>query len=273
VGLRGMLDIVKDLLYKNLYVIRPDMKAYMELCLKDDISDVERRIIEVYLRNEEVSQVSHVPLCQDTGLVTVYLASDVAKELDVNIVKSEISAYMRTLNMRNSQVKSPLVHENVGENQIPFIKVVSQWKGIVGVQVSGAGSELQGFVLTFTGSSTTKDMIDAIVSEVLRRFPKSCPPVMVGIGMGGTLSDATLLSKLALFREIGQFHSDSMVSQFEKNLLSAIKMQSNRGAQGIIGGRCGVAHVAVEYAPSHIAGFHVAVSFQCYLTRSWLSHV
>ncbi|NOZ92917.1 MAG: fumarate hydratase [Dictyoglomi bacterium] len=268
-----MLDVIKGLLYKSLYAIRPDMKDYIRSCLEGEISDIEREILEIYIRNENVSQSYNVPLCQDTGLVTVYLSHDIAKNITVNELEKEIASYMKTLNMRNSQVTSPLVHENMGDNQIPFIKIISSWQDMVGVQVSGAGSELQGFVLTFTGSSTTKDIIHAIVPEVIRRFPKSCPPVMIGVGMGGTLADAALLSKLALFRKIGQFHSDEVVSQFERDLLSAIREQSDRGAQGIVGGQCGVAHVAAEYVPSHIAGFHVAVSFQCYLTRSWWSHV
>ncbi len=268
-----MLKIIKDLLFGALFSIRSDMKKYLESCLANNISSVERKIVELYLVNQEHARVFKTPMCQDTGLVTIFLASDVARNLNLPLLKTQLMDYMKDLNMRNSQIKSPLEHINLGENQIPFIKIIDRWQGKVGVQVSGAGSELQGFMLTFNGSASEEDIRDRLVSEILIRFPKSCPPVTIGIGMGGTMADAVMLSKLALFRKIGELNESHKVALLENDVLSSLWERSNRGAQGIIEGKCGIAHVAIETEISHIAGFHTVVSFQCYLTRSWSTNV
>ncbi len=270
----GILNFIYTLLRASLFHIRPDMKEYFSECLcKEDIPDWERRIIQIYIENEKVSDKSEVPMCQDTGLITIYVSPDLLAEKDISTLKGDIGIMLPTLNLRHSQVVSPLVHVNRGDDQEVFIKVVPWWRRRVGVQISGAGSELQGFVKTFYGSSSEDDIILALATEILRRFPKSCPPVTVGIGMGGTIADAVFLSKLALFRKIGDFHKDPVVSQFERKLYNYLLNHTDRGAQGIKGGKCGVAHISTEVSPSHIAGFHVAVSFQCYLTRSWYADV
>ena len=270
-----MLDIVKKLLYNALHSLRPDMKEYILKCMRETSYPLESKILEMYLENEKLSTLKKIPMCQDTGLVSIYLPYEKVKELDysIDLLRREVVEYMKTLNMRNSQVLSPIWHVNLGEEQVPFIKILPEWKNRVGVQISGAGSELQNFVMTFYSSQKIDDIIDTVVDEIVLRFPKACPPVTIGIGMGGTILEAAQLSKLALFRHIGVFHEENIVRELEVEFLKRIKKSSNRGAQGIIGGSCGVAHVAIEHKPSHIAGFHIAVSFQCYLTRSWFSYV
>ena len=270
----GVINHIYALLRSSLFHIRPDMREYLGECLgRNDIPEWERRILHIYIENEKVSEQAGVPMCQDTGLITIYVSPDILAGKDIFTLKNEVEMMLPSLNLRHSQVVSPLVHVNRGDEQEVFIKIISWWRKRIGVQISGAGSELQGFVKTFYGSSREDDIITSIASEILHRFSKSCPPVTIGIGMGGTMADAVLLSKLALFREIGEFHKDPVVSQFEKKLYDYILNHTSRGAQGIKGGKCGVAHISAEVSPSHIAGFHVAVSFQCYLTRSWYADV
>ncbi len=269
-----MINNIYTLLSSSLFHIRPDMREYLDACLdKDDLPEWERRILYIYIDNEKVSAKTGIPMCQDTGLITVYVSPDLLKERTISTLKKDIEILLPELNLRHSQVVSPLVHINKGSDQQVFIKVVPWWKGRVGVQISGAGSELQGFIKTYYGSATADDIISEIAIEILRRFPKSCPPVTIGVGMGGTMADAVFLSKLALFRRIGDLSTDTTVAEFEKQMLGYLHERSDRGTQGIKGGACGIAHVSAEVAPSHIAGFHVAVSFQCYLTRSWYTDV
>ncbi len=243
-----------------------------------DVSDAVRRrqaslrVFEMIEENLRLAHSTGLPMCQDTGMFVVFV--DIGKDCPVAI--SDIEAAIRTACadavgrgwFRRSVVDEPVFGRiNTGNNLPPVVA----WTPVDGdilrisVLLKGFGSEncCSVRMLNPTGGETAA--VDAVVDIMRAAGGKPCPPVFLGVGIGGTMEHAAMLSKRALLREAGASNPDPRYAQLEENMLEAVN-SLGIGAGGL-GGCVTALSVAVEFGPTHIAGMPLAVSINCWADR------
>jgi len=237
-----------------------------------DKSDVAKQVLDQILRNAEIAAAEHIPLCQDTGLAVVFL--DLGQ--DVHIVGGDLySAIEEGVRqgyeqgyLRKSVVKQPFsARVNTKDNTPPVIhtRIVPGDQLKITVAPKGGGSENMSRVTVLKPAQGRKGVIDYVVTTVVEAGSNPCPPLIVGVGIGGTIEQTALLAKRSLLREVGKPNSDPEIADLEKELLERINA-SGVGPQGFGGSTTALA-VHVETFPSHIASMPVAVNIQCHSAR------
>ncbi|MDD5090069.1 MAG: fumarate hydratase [Candidatus Wallbacteria bacterium] len=226
--------------------------------------------LELILRNEETASAEGLPLCQDCGTVCVNvrkgreLCLDFSMELAVNSAVREVYTGRE---YRCSQSCSPIERANTGDNTpVVFSMEETEEQGLtVEVMIKGGGSENLAFADMLSPSDGPDQVIEHILSRLLPRIADACPPVIVGVGLGGGLDRAALLAKKALFREPGTASTAAYLADFEKKLKARLN-SSGIGPFGLAG-KLAVLSVQAEEAPCHIASLPVAVNVMCHSYR------
>ncbi|MDP3487477.1 MAG: fumarate hydratase [Bacillota bacterium] len=211
-----------------------------------------------------------LPLCQDTGMVVVFAELGVEALLDeplqqtIDFCVAEV--YPRQ-GYRPSVVSDPLERINTGNNtpSIVYVELVSGDSLKLDIMIKGFGSENMSRSAMLTPAHGYKGVKDFVLNTVKKAGGNPCPPIIVGVGVGGTFDYCAVLSKKALLRTIGEHHSDLAWAEREKELLSAIN-ELGIGPGGAGGGPTALA-VHLEYHPTHIAGLPVAVNILCHSSR------
>lgn len=235
-------------------------------------SPAGRMAMDDILENRRVAAARQMPMCQDTGMAVVFL--DIGQ--DVHLVGGDVrEAVTRGVRegyeqgfLRKSIVAEPLfARENTRDNTPPVIHydiVPGDGLGIT-VAAKGFGAENMSWARVLTPAEGLEGVKREVVRCVEEAGPNACPPVTVGVGVGGTLEMAALLAKKALMREIGQRHPDPRYAALERELLERVNA-TGIGPQGY-GGVNTAADVRVEYYPTHIAGLPLAINLDCHLQR------
>ncbi len=235
-------------------------------------SPAGRMAMDDILENRRVASARQMPMCQDTGMAVIFL--DIGQ--DVHLVGGDLrEAVTRGVRegyeqgyLRKSIVAEPLfARENTRDNTPPVIHyniVPGDGLGIT-VAAKGFGAENMSWARVLTPAEGLEGVKREVVRCVEEAGPNACPPVTVGVGVGGTLEMAALLAKKALMREIGQRHSDPRYAALERELLERINA-TGIGPQGY-GGVNTAADVRIEYYPTHIAGLPLAINLDCHLQR------
>lgn len=230
---------------------------------KDILSDI--------ILNTKAAKELDIPVCQDTGMAVVFLeiGQDVhfsGGDLETAVNCGVAKGYTDGL-LRKSVVGDPLNRVNTEDNTPAIIhtKIVSGNKVKITVAPKGFGSENMSGVRMLTPASGRDGVIDAILEIVKNAGSNPCPPIVVGVGIGGDFEQCALLSKKALCRDINTPNPNPFYSDLEKELLEKIN-KLNIGPQGFKGDTTALA-VNIEYAPTHIAGLPVAVNIGCHVTR------
>ncbi len=235
-------------------------------------SPAGRMAMDDILENRRVASARQMPMCQDTGMAVIFL--DIGQ--DVHLVGGDLrEAVTRGVRegyeqgyLRKSIVAEPLfARENTRDNTPPVIHyniVPGDGLGIT-VAAKGFGAENMSWARVLTPAEGLEGVKREVVRCVEEAGPNACPPVTVGVGVGGTLEMAALLAKKALMREIGQRHPDPRYAALERELLERINA-TGIGPQGY-GGVNTAADVRIEYYPTHIAGLPLAINLDCHLQR------
>ncbi|NOX96838.1 MAG: fumarate hydratase [Nitrospirae bacterium] len=248
-----------------------DVLSALESALKREKTPRAQEIIKDLLENAAIAHRERLPLCQDTGMAAVFL--EIGQE--VMIVKGDLKEAInagvrrgyREGYLRKSVVKDPLIRENTGDNTpaILHIGIVPGEKLKITVFPKGFGSENVSALTNLLPSQGKEGVKEFILKTVKKSGAKGCPPLVVGVGLGGTMEKAALLAKQALLRPLNSHHQDKHIAQLEEETLEEIN-QLGIGPQGL-GGETTALGVNIETYPTHIAGLPVAVNISCHALR------
>lgn len=230
-----------------------------------------QRILGELIENARLAREEKLPLCQDTGMVLVFVeigqevhltGGSLSEAINRGVAEGYTEGYLR-----KSVVADPLSRQNTGDNTpaVIYYDVVPGETFRISVLPKGFGSEnctALGMLKPADGVLGVKRFV---VEAVDRAGPNPCPPVTVGVGIGGTADRALLLSKRALLREVGESHQDPKIAALEQELLEQVNRLGY--GPGGFGGRVTALAVHIEIYPTHIAGLPVAVSLNCHAAR------
>ncbi|MCL2198849.1 MAG: fumarate hydratase [Defluviitaleaceae bacterium] len=271
-------------------IIEPDkiIKAVARLCISanihigDDIcealhaakanetSDLPRSVLDMLTKNAEIAKSENLPACQDTGMAVVFVSIGTKVHVGGNLTNAINEGVRRGYRegfFRNSVVLDPINRVNTGDNT----PAVVHYDFVPGNQIKitvapkGFGSENMGGIRMLNPSDGINGVEDFVIETVKNADANPCPPIIVGVGVGGTMEKAALISKQSLLREVGSEHPDLFWREVEWRLHSRIN-ELNIGAAGFGGATTALA-VHIATFPTHIAGLPVAVTVGCHATR------
>lgn len=248
-----------------------DIYQALQQARQEEEAEIGRRCLEILLENARLARQEGLALCQDTGqvVVNVELGQDVhiTGGSLVAAINEGIARGYREGFFRASVVENPLFRRNTGDNTPGIINtVLLPGDGFrLTVFPKGAGSENMGRIAMLKPADGLAGVEEFILGTVEAAGGNPCPPVIVGVGLGGNMEKAALLAKQALQRPVNQRHPDSSMAELEKKLLARVN-RLGIGPQGL-GGRITALAVNIEYFPTHIASLPVAVNLGCHCTR------
>jgi len=227
------------------------------------------------LENIKISHTTRLPLCQDTGMVVVWIAVGPKCQLGMHVIEAAVNAGIAEAVVqgyfRNSIVDDPLFDRINTNTNLP---AVLHWTTCptgdlsIALMLKGFGSENCGGVAMLAPTAGESGVLEAVAAIVRKAGGKPCPPIILGVGLGGTMEQAAWLSKKALYRPVGEPHPQARYAELECRILA--RVQEERIGSGGFGGTVTALAVAVEHYPTHIAGLPVAVSISCWADRKAL---
>ena len=248
-----------------------DVKCAIERCRALEDGPIACNMLDNIIENYRIADAENVPVCQDTGMACVFLdigqdvhlvGGDLREAVDEGVRRGYTEGYLR-----KSVVADPVRRGNTGDNTpaMLYCELVPGDKLEITVAPKGFGSENMSSIKMLRPSDGVQGVIDFVVQTVAAAGPNPCPPIVVGVGIGGTFDKAAFLAKKALLRPVDQPNPVPFYSDLEKLLLEKINALGI-GPQGF-GGRTTALAVNIEQYPTHIAGLPVAVNINCHVTR------
>ncbi len=271
VDVSKITEAVKKLCIDANYYIGEDVRTRIEEFIEKEESPTAREVLKKILENIEIAKNEKVPLCQDTGFAVVFI--ELGQE--VHLVGGD---YIEAINegvrqgykegyLRKSIVNDPIERKNTKDNTpaVVYTDIVPGDKIKIVVAPKGGGSENMSEVKMMAPAAGVEGIKEFVVDRVYRSGANPCPPVIVGVGIGGTFDKCAQLAKRALLRPVGSKNPVKFYSDLEDELLEKIN-NLGIGPQGF-GGRVTALAVHIEVHPCHIASFPVAVNMQCHVSR------
>lgn len=266
-----IIDAVRELCIKANCVLNDDVYNALEAAKSTEKSPIGKEILCQLTDNADIAKNENVPICQDTGMAIVFV--ELGQEVHIkgglltDAINEGVRRGYRDGYLRKSVVSDPFIRENTKDNTPAIIHydIVEGDKIKIIVAPKGFGSENMSKIYMLKPSAGIEGAKDAIVQAVDEAGPNPCPPMVVGVGVGGNFEMAALLAKKALLRPIGSHSDKPHLREMEEELLQ--RMNSlGIGPQGL-GGVTTVLGVNVESFPTHIAGMPIAVNISCHVTR------
>ena len=267
-------ETVSELLKRAVTKLPVDVESALEKALKTEKGKTAKTQLETILDNVAYARKKGVPLCQDTGISVFYVGIGSKAPVDIGIIEEAIVLGVRNAThdvpLRSNAVH-PLTRKNSGDNTgagVPVIEIeILKGKDYVEITVlpKGAGSENMTRLALLKPSEGIAGIKKFVIESVAAAGGNPCPPIIVGVGIGGTADKAAKLSKKALLRKISTKNKDADMSCLEKELLKEIN-QLGVGPMGLGGDTTALA-VHIEYAFCHTASLPVAVNLQCWANR------
>lgn len=264
-------EAVKKLCIEANIYLGADIKAAIASSKKNETEKTAKEILEKLEENMAVAEKKEIPVCQDTGMAVVFvkLGQDVHIEggllndaIHAGVAKGYTEGYLR-----KSVVRDPIDRKNTGDNTPAVIHydVVAGDKIEITVAPKGFGSENMGALKMLKPADGLDGVKDFVLETVKKAGANPCPPIVVGVGIGGTMEKCALLAKQALSVDLDQENSDPFYKALEEELLTKIN-ETGIGVQGF-GGRTTALGVKILAYPTHIAGLPCAVNINCHVTR------
>ena len=263
-------QVVKRLCIETNCHLPQDVKNRIEGCYAAEPWAPAREILERIMENYQIADNKNVPICQDTGVACVFLKIGQEVHIDGNIEDAVNEGVRQGYGegfLRKSVVGDPLNRVNTGDNTPAMIyyDIVPGDKLEIMVAPKGFGSENMSQIKMLRPSDGVEGVIDFVAKVVQDAGPNPCPPIIVGVGIGGTFDKAAFLAKKALMRSADERHPDPYYAELEQKILDRINALGI-GPQGF-GGKTTALCVNIEKYPTHIAGLPVAVNISCHVTR------
>lgn len=251
-------------------VLPADLENRIKECAGCESAELPKSVMECLCDNMECARKLGIPICQDTGMAVIFaeIGRDVhlSGNLEDAVNEGVRQGYTEGL-LRKSIVSDPIERVNTGDNTpaVIHVKITEGDKIKLTIAPKGFGSENMSTLRMFTPAATREDIINFVVDSVKNAGSNPCPPVVVGVGIGGTFEKCALLSKQALCRNISEKNGNPFYADMEKEILDKLN-DLNIGPQGF-GGKTTALAVNIEVYPTHIAGLPVAVNMGCHVTR------
>ncbi|HHU27709.1 TPA: fumarate hydratase [bacterium] len=268
--LKEVTKNVRDLFIDACENIGDDFLSLLRKYQSKEESEIGKKVLDQIIENDLLARKEHVPMCQDTGIGVVFLEigsqvvfdGDIYEAINEGVRQAYVEGYLR-----KSVVKHPLDRVNTNDNTPAVIhtKIIPGDKVKIRVAPKGAGSENMSLVKMLIPSDGVEGIENLVLKTVFEGGGKPCPPIIVGIGIGGNLEKAALLAKEALFRDINDESEDEIARQLEIDLLKKIN-ELGVGPMGF-GGTTTALAVKVNVYPCHIASLPVAINIQCHASR------
>ena len=268
---KQITETVAQMCKEAAYYLPDDVYNAMKKARETETSPVGQNVLDQIIRNAEIAKAEDRPYCQDTGMTIVFL--EVGQDLHItgglleDAVNAGISKGYTEGYLRKSVVGEPLFNRVNTKDNTPgviYTKIVAGDKLKITVAPRGFGSENKSGVKMLVPADGVEGVKKAVMEIILHASMNPCPPMVVGVGIGGTMDRAALLSKLALTRSVDERNPMPEYAKLEGELLELIN-QTGIGPQ--LGGNTSALAVNVEWGPTHIAGLPVAVTICCHAMR------
>ena len=264
-------DVIERLCMEANQVLPQDIKDAISTCRSQEDGGIACGILDNIIENYQIAENEQVPICQDTGMACVFLEigqdvhitdGDLTEAVNEGVRRGYTKGYLR-----KSVVKDPVRRGNTGDNTpaMLYTEIVPGEQIKVTVGPKGFGSENMSAIRMFKTSAGIQGIKDFIIETVETAGPNPCPPMVVGVGIGGTFDKAALLAKKALMRPVDTSNPDPYYADLEKEMLQKIN-ELGIGPQGF-GGRTTAIGLNIETMPTHIAGMPCAINISCHVTR------
>ena len=262
---------IREMFIKMNYFMSGDLRKAIETAAGHEDTPLAESVLCDLLKNAETANEKQIPMCQDTGMAVVFLSIGQDVDLVGGFVGDAIDQGVREAYeegyLRKSVVRDPFDRVNTKDNTPAVIhyEVIPGDKVRIIAAAKGFGSENMSRLKMLNPSDGREGAVDFVVDAVRQAGANPCPPMVVGVGIGGTMEKAALIAKKALTRDIGSCSADPAVAELEREILEKVN-RLNIGPQGF-GGKTTAFAVHVEMFPTHIAGLPVAVNINCHASR------
>lgn len=262
---------IKEMCIEANHFLSPDMAEAMKCAEKNEEAPLGKQILEQLQENLKIAGEDMIPICQDTGMAVVFLEIGQDVHLEGGALEDAVNEGVRQGYvegyLRKSVVGDPLIRENTKDNTPAVLHTRIVDGDLVKIKVApkGFGSENMSRVFMLKPAEGIEGVKDAVLTAVKDAGPNACPPMVVGVGIGGTFEKCALMAKEALTREVGSHSEIEYVKELEEELLT--KINSLGIGPGGLGGTTTALEVNINTYPTHIAGLPVAVNICCHVNR------
>ena len=262
---------IKEMCIEANHFLSPDMAEAMKCAEKNEEAPLGKQILEQLQENLKIAGEDMIPICQDTGMAVVFLEIGQDVHLEGGALEDAVNEGVRQGYvegyLRKSVVGDPLIRENTKDNTpaVLHTRIVDGDQVKIKVAPKGFGSENMSRVFMLKPAEGIEGVKDAVLTAVKDAGPNACPPMVVGVGIGGTFEKCALMATEALTREVGSHSEIEYVKELEEELLT--KINSLGIGPGGLGGTTTALAVNINTYPTHIAGLPVAVNICCHVNR------
>ena len=271
INVSQITDVVERLCIEANTHLPGDVKDAICKCRATEDWDVAKGVLDKIIENYEIADANEVPICQDTGMACVFLeigqdvhlvGGNLAEAVDEGVRRGYTNGYLR-----KSVVADPVLRGNTGDNTpaMLYTEIVPGDQIKITVGPKGFGSENMSQIRMFKPSAGLQGIKDFILEAVETAGPNPCPPMVIGVGIGGTFDKAALLAKKALMRPIDSENPNPFYADLEKEMLEKVN-ELGIGPQGF-GGKTTAIGLNIETMATHIAGMPCAININCHVTR------
>ena len=262
---------IKEMCIEANYYLSDDMKKALSAAEESEESEIGKKILGDLKLNLDIAGKDKIPICQDTGMAVIFM--EIGQDVHFvggslgDAVNEGVSEGYTEGYLRKSVVADPLTRVNTGDNTpaILHTEIVPGDKVYITVAPKGFGSENMSKIFMLKPADGEEGVKNAILSAVKDAGPNACPPIVVGVGIGGTFEKSAILAKRALTREVGSHSDKEHIRRMEEELLQRIN-ELGIGPGGL-GGNVTAFAVNIETFSTHIAGLPVAVNICCHVNR------
>lgn len=262
---------IKEMCIEANHFLSKDMDAAMKKAMETEKAPLGRQILSQLQDNLKIAGEEMIPICQDTGMAVIFMeigqevhfeGGDLETAINEGVRQGYVEGYLR-----KSVVEDPLIRENTKDNTpaVVYYQIVNGDKVKITVAPKGFGSENMSRIFMLKPADGAEGVKEAILTAVKEAGPNACPPMVVGVGIGGTFEKCALMAKQALTRSIGQHSKISYIAEMEEEVLN--KINSTGIGPGGLGGTTTALAVNINTYPTHIAGLPVAVNICCHVNR------
>ena len=271
INVNEIIKTVKELSIEANYYLPNDVKEAIEKAEKNEKWPIANNILNKILENSQIASAEKMPICQDTGMACVFI--DIGQDVHITggsleeaINEGVRQGYAEGF-LRKSVVKDPLHRVNTNDNTpaLIYYNMVPGDEVKITVAPKGFGSENMSRIAMLKPSDGLEGVKNFVLETVRMAGPNPCPPIVIGIGIGGSFDKAAYLAKKALIRPVNENNTDEFYGNLEKELLEEVN-KIGIGPQGF-GGKTTALALNIETYPTHIAGLPVAVNINCHATR------